>query len=114
LRPPKAILVPGMNFLGFSRYSNWRHRQQLRLPLGGPRRETYESLLVPLNTLLLVGVGVGVALDLAGLASEQTVKSGTGLGGSAGLDGVALLATSLEELGALRGVTCGGLLAGCD
>lgn len=23
LRPPKAILVPGMYFLGFSRYSNW-------------------------------------------------------------------------------------------
>jgi hypothetical protein len=24
LRPPKAILVPGMYFLGFSRYSNYR------------------------------------------------------------------------------------------
>jgi hypothetical protein len=102
-----------MNFLGFSRYSNWGHRQQLRLR-EEEERGTYESLLVPLNTLLLVGIGVGVALNLAGLASEQAVKSGTGLGGSAGLDGVALLAAGLEELGTLRVVTCGGLLAGCD
>lgn len=28
LRPPKAILVPGMYFFGFSRYSNCRSRQQ--------------------------------------------------------------------------------------
>ena len=28
LRPPKAILVPGMYFLGFSKYSNWAKCQQ--------------------------------------------------------------------------------------
>jgi hypothetical protein len=42
------------------------------------------------------------------------VKGRSGLGGSAGFDGVALLAASLEELGALCRVTCGGILAGHD
>jgi len=66
-----------------------------------------QGVLVPINALLLVGIGVGVSLDLAGLASEESVESGPGLAGSAGLDGVALLAAGLEELGALCGVALG-------
>ena len=34
---------------------------------------TYESVVVPLNTLLLVGVGVRETLNLARLAAEETV-----------------------------------------
>ena len=34
---------------------------------------TYQSLLVPRDTLLLVGVGVGETLNLTGLAAEETV-----------------------------------------
>jgi hypothetical protein len=45
LRPPKAILVPG----------------------------AYQSILLPGDALLLVGVGVREALDLAGLAAEEAV-----------------------------------------
>jgi len=65
----------------------------------------YQGVLVPLNTLLLVGVGVSVSLDLAGLASEESVESGSGLAGTTGIDGVTLLAAGLEELGALCGAT---------
>ena len=54
-----------------------------------------------MNAPLLVGVGVGVTRNLAGLASEDAVKSGTGLVGSFSINGVALLAAGLEEFGAL-------------
>ena len=64
-----------------------------------------EGLLVPLDALLLVRVGVGVALDGAGLAAEQAVQGRADLVGAAGLDGVALRAARLEEVGTLLGVT---------
>lgn len=56
-RPPNAILVPGMYFLGFSRYSNCGVLSALRHHIS---RLTcaYQSALVPLNALLLVRVGV--------------------------------------------------------
>lgn len=60
-----------------------------------------ERVLVPLDTLLLVGIGVGEALDGTGLAAEETVQVRTDLVGTTGLDGVALSATSLEKVGAL-------------
>jgi hypothetical protein len=66
---------------------------------------SYQSILVPGNTSTLVGVGVGVALDLTGLAAEQTVQLGADLVGTVSLDGVALSATGLEELGTLGRVT---------
>jgi hypothetical protein len=84
---------------------------------------TYESVFVPLNTGLLVGVGVGVTLGRTGLTAEKTVEVGADLVGTASLDGVALSATGLEmrsvlfsvsqkvdtthleELGTLGGVT---------
>lgn len=56
----------------------------------------YQSVLVPGDTGLLVGVGVGVALDGTGLTTEQTVQSGADLVGTTGLDSVALGATSLK------------------
>jgi hypothetical protein len=64
-----------------------------------------ESVLVPVDTLLLVGVGVGEALDLTGLAAEDTMELRADLVALAGLQGVALRAAGLEEVGALLGVT---------
>lgn len=64
-----------------------------------------EGVLVPLDTLLLVGVGVGEALDGAGLAAKKTVESGADLVAAAGLEGVALRAAGLEEVGTLLGIT---------
>lgn len=58
---------------------------------------TYQSLLVPLNTGLLVGVGVGVALNGTGLTAKQTVELGADLVGAVGLDSVALRATGLSR-----------------
>jgi hypothetical protein len=58
---------------------------------------TYQSVLVPLNTGLLVGVGVGVALGGTSLTAEETVKVGADLVGTAGLNGVALGATGLKK-----------------
>jgi hypothetical protein len=66
---------------------------------------TYESVFVPLNTGLLVGVGVGVTLGRTGLTAEKTVEVGADLVGTASLDGVALSATGLEEVGTLLSVT---------
>src|SRR5690242_20886084 len=72
LRPPKAILVPGMYFLGFSRYSNCRGvSDQFFFEL--VKKQTYKSTLVPGDALLLVGVGVRETVDLASLAAEETV-----------------------------------------
>lgn len=68
--------------------------------------QTNQSLLVPGDALLLVGVGVGVALDGARLAAEQAVQRGADLVATAGLERVALRAARLEEVGTLLGVTC--------
>lgn len=62
------------------------------------RSHSYQSVLVPGNTGLLVGIGVGVALDGASLAAEQTVQVGTNLVGTALLDGVALGAAGLRRI----------------
>jgi hypothetical protein len=64
-----------------------------------------EGLLVPLNALLLVGVGVGVAGDGTSVAAEKTVKRGADLVTLTLTKGVALGATGLEEVGTLLGVT---------
>lgn len=67
--------------------------------------KTYQSALVPLNTLLLVGIGVRVALNGASVTTEQTVQSRADLVATASLNGVALSATGLEEVGTLLSVT---------
>jgi hypothetical protein len=66
-----------------------------------------ESVLIPVDSALLVGVGVGEALDLARLAAEDTVELRADLVALAGLQGVALCAAGLEEVGSLLVVTCG-------
>lgn len=106
-RPPKAILVPGMYFLGFSRYSNCGHRSANTIWTESVSfwLQTYQSILLPLDALLLVGIGVRVALDRAGVTTEQTVQSRANLVAAASLNGVALSATGLEEVGTLLGVT---------
>jgi len=108
-RPPKAILVPGMYFFGFSRYSNCEDGiSRSREPqYEHCMTETYEGVLVPLDALLLVGVRVGEAVDGTGVATEKTVKVGSDLVALTLLQVVALLASGLEEVGTLLGVTCG-------
>ena len=73
----------------------------------------YQSLLVPLNALLLVGVCVRVALDGAGVAAEEAVEGGADLVAAVLLDGVALGAAGLEEVGTLLGITCAWRLVVC-
>jgi hypothetical protein len=60
-------------------------------------RGTHQSVVVPFNTGLLVGVGVGVALGGTGLTAEETVQVGANLVGTASLDSVALSATGLGK-----------------
>lgn len=67
---------------------------------------TYQSVLLPLDSLLLVGIRVGVTLDGAGVAAEQAVQSGSDLVTAASLDGVALSTTGLEQTSTLLGITC--------
>jgi hypothetical protein len=64
-----------------------------------------QSVLIPGNTSLLVGVGVGVSLGLTGLTAKETVQVGADLVRAASLDSVALGTTGLEELGTLGRVT---------
>lgn len=55
----------------------------------------YQGVLIPGDTGLLVGIGVGVSLNGTGVTAEQTVKSRADLVGATSLDGVALSAASL-------------------
>ena len=60
-----------------------------------------EGVVSPGDAGLLVGGGVGVSLGLAGLAAEEAVEVGPLLVSAALLDGVALRALGLEDLGSL-------------
>jgi len=64
-----------------------------------------ERGLVPDDALLLVGVGVLEALDLAGLAAKETVKVRADLVVAALLDSVALSTAGLEEVRTLGIIT---------
>lgn len=73
------------------------------------RKGTYQSALVPGNTGLLVGVGVGVSVDLTGLTAKETVQLGADLVATISIDGVALSATGLFRLvGVCEWWWCGG------
>ena len=72
-----------------------------------------ERVLVPGDALLLVGVGVRVTGDLAGLAAEETVELGADLVALALLQGVALSAAGLEETGTLLSIACQSMSATC-
>jgi len=74
-----------------------------------------ESVITPGDALALVGVGVSVSGDLAGLSAPKSVKVGSDLVALTLLEVVALSATGLEEVGALLGVTrCEAVLAHFD
>jgi hypothetical protein len=67
-----------------------------------------KSVLIPDDTLLLVGISEGEALSSTRLAAEETVKVWSDLVGSASLESVALSATGLEEVGSLGVVSWRG------
>jgi hypothetical protein len=69
-----------------------------------------EGVVLPGDALLLVGVGVGVAVDGTGLAAEEAVQGRADLVAAVLLDGVALGATGLEEVGTLLSVSCDDVL----
>lgn len=54
--PPNAIFVPGMYFFGFSRYSNYAIIRGCYVLNEGRRK--YQSVIVPGDSLCLVGIGV--------------------------------------------------------
>jgi hypothetical protein len=66
------------------------------------RGATYKSVLLPYNGLVLVGVGVAEALDLARLAPKKPVQVRAHLIRLAFLERVALRASSLEQEDAKR------------
>jgi hypothetical protein len=70
-------------------------------------RWAYQSVVVPGDALLLVGVGVGVAINGTGLTAKQAVQCRADLVATVLLNGVALRAARLEEVGTLLDVTCG-------
>ena len=92
-----------MYFFGFSRYANYRaisYRSHTVILDG-----THQSVFFPCDTLLLVGIGVGEAFNLTGLAAEQAVQIWADLVAFAFLQVVALSASRLEETSALLSVT---------
>lgn len=64
-----------------------------------------QRIFVPGNSLSLVGICVGEAGSLAGLATDQTVQVGSNLVLATGLHSVALCATLNEQLLALLNIT---------
>lgn len=87
LSPAKAILVPGMYFLGFSRYSKRvsslqvtpsEKRSNEKRRLEKSQYDGVDGRGVRRDEAHLVDVGLGVreALDGAGLAAEETVEVG--------------------------------------
>ena len=104
-RPPKAILVPGMYFLGFSRYSNWTRvlatrrfgHKKKKKKKEEEEEDSYQSVLIPCHIGFLVGVGVGETLDGTGVTAKETVQIRANLVRTALFDGVALSATGLEK-----------------
>ena len=108
LSPPNAILVPGMYFFGFSRYSNCASTPSVFALFTSHTCgvSTYQSLLAPLDVFRLVRLRVGEAFHLPGVATEETVEVGADLVALVGLQVVALCAPCLEEVGAFLAVTC--------
>ena len=95
--------MPGMYFFGFSRYSNCELVSKWNFGIGSG--VTYKSIVVPGDSLLLVGIGVGVTLNGTGLATEKTVQVWADLVSLTLLQGVALSASGLEEVGTLLDIT---------
>ena len=68
---------------------------------------SYQGVLLPYQVLRLVRVRVRETLYRAGVAAEEAVEVGANLVALGSLEVMALCAASLEEVGALLGVTCG-------
>jgi len=68
---------------------------------------SYQGVLLPYQVLRLVRVRVREALYRASVAAEEAVEVGANLVALGGLEVMALCAASLEEVGALLGVTYG-------
>lgn len=64
-----------------------------------------QGLVIPDDTLVLVGVGEGIARGGTALAAKEAVQVGSDLVAAVGLDGVALSTTGLEEVGTLLEIT---------
>lgn len=64
-----------------------------------------QSVLIPMDSLGLVGIGVGESSDLARLAAEDSVKLRSDLVSLAGFQGVTLRTSSLEKTGAFLEIT---------
>lgn len=89
-----------MYFFGFSRYSNWvvvRTKPDKVARRGELCHGTYQSALIPCDTLLLVRIGIRVALDLTRLTSEKAMEVWAGLVALALLQVVALRASRLDN-----------------
>lgn len=63
-----------------------------------------EGLVLPGDAGLLVGVGVGVAVNGTALAAEEAVQGGADLVAAVLLNGVALSTSGGEELGSLLNI----------
>jgi len=57
-----------------------------------------QGVLVPSDALLLVGIGVGVTVDLTGLTAEEAVEHGANLVALTLLQGMALSASGLMDV----------------
>jgi len=92
-----------MYFFGFSRYSNCG--EMLAKSKQFNEWAAYESVVVPLNALCLVGIGVWVSLNWTSVSSEESVKCWTNLVSLTLTESVALGTSSLEEVGTLLWVS---------
>lgn len=75
LRPANAIFVPGMYCEGMELRRKSGNDVATDTHLFGVLEVLEESLLVPSDTLVHVGSGVGEALRLTGLATKDTMSS---------------------------------------
>ena len=75
LRPANAIFVPGMYCEGMELRRESGNDVATVTHLFGVLEVLEESLLVPSDTLVHVGSGVGEALRLTGLATKDTMSS---------------------------------------
>jgi hypothetical protein len=68
---------------------------------------TCQSVLIPLNGLLLVGIGVCETLNGTSVAAEKTMQVGTDFVSLTLTESVALSTSCLKEAGTLLCVSCG-------
>lgn len=77
-----------------------------RLDEARERENQYQSVLIPRHTLRLVGVGIRETLDLTSFPPEESMQLRADLVALAGLEGVALCTSCLEEGSTLLCVAC--------